>query len=200
MNFSPERSRETVHHGEEVGKETRNVVSPDTEHLLSFRGFCGEQECSQADRIPSFLHSCLPSLRTKTVPGIQLLPEKTQGPPSYCSFNFSMGGSCFPAGDSGHEPRAPRQDPVSGPLWLQWWHKWRQEVRGPIWVPSLALKDSSLRNTQNTDSLHSQDRIWALGGLFAAGKHGIPSLSHQLQRCHQRKGTNTTCVKLPKKN
>ena len=66
-------------------------------------------------------------------------------------------------------------------------------------VPSLALKDSSLRNPQHTDSLHPQDEIWALGGVFAAGKHGIPSLSHQIQGCHQRKGTDITCVKLPKK-
>lgn len=71
--------------------------------------------------------------------------------------------------------------------------------RSCLRVPSLALKDSSLRNPQHTDSLHPQDEIWALGGVFAAGKHGIPSLSHQLQGCHQRKGTDITCVKLPKK-
>lgn len=68
-------------------------MSPDTEHLLrSLRGFCGEYECSQADRIPSFLHSCLLSLRTRTVPGIQVLPEETQGLPVTVLLTFPGNG------------------------------------------------------------------------------------------------------------
>lgn len=110
MIFSPERSTEIVHWGEGRRKETRNVVSTDTEHLLrsclwvlwtvgavhklvEFSPFCSPLYFPLEQGLCPAFRDCLNKLRAL----------------SYCSLNFSTEGSDLPAGVSRRGPGPPER-------------------------------------------------------------------------------------------